>query len=75
MRDAEEAISALSELLGDDEWFFALANPGMLDASVFAYTHLLLDMGLGWAENRLGQSLMRYGNLARHQQRIAEVYF
>ncbi|KZF23605.1 hypothetical protein L228DRAFT_246412 [Xylona heveae TC161] len=41
--EAENAFDALEKLLGDeDEWFFGQAQPGMFDASVFAYTALLL---------------------------------
>ena len=75
MRDAEEAFNALSTLLGQDEWFFVQQKPGLFDASVFAYTHLILDEGMGWGENTLAEQLKRYGNLVQHQERITKMYF
>lgn len=48
---AREAFAALeAALVGEDEdemggaerWFFAAKNPGLFDAAVFSYTHLLL---------------------------------
>lgn len=76
-RKSDNAFSALSELLGDDEWFFAENVPGLMDASVFAYTHLLLDDAMmGWkaGEERMGEGLRdgRWKNLAEHRRRIYE---
>lgn len=75
MRDASEALEALSTLLGnDEEWFFGQERPGLFDASVFAYTHLISDDGLGWQENELAEILGRYENLRRHRDRILRMY-
>jgi metaxin len=74
-RDAEEAFLAFSSLLGDDSWFFGNDRPGMFDASVFAYTHLLLDENLGWVHNPAGEIVKRHENLARHRDRILDMYF
>ncbi|KAL8756479.1 MAG: hypothetical protein Q9184_004487 [Pyrenodesmia sp. 2 TL-2023] len=76
-RESDNAFSALSELLGDDEWFFTEKVPGLMDASVFAYTHLLLDDAMmGWkaGEERMGDGLRdgRWKNLAEHRRRIYE---
>ena len=49
--------------------------PGLFDASVFAYTHLLLDENLDWKDKRLTESLEQYGNLVEHQRRIVEGWF
>ncbi|KAI9687687.1 MAG: hypothetical protein M1820_010393, partial [Bogoriella megaspora] len=68
--EAEDAFLALSTLLGDDEWFLGAQGPGLLDASVFAYTHLLLDDGMGWVDGRLGRAVGRWGNLVRHRERV-----
>lgn len=75
LRDALEAFSALSTLLGDDEWFFGRARPGEMDAGVFAYTHLLLDETMLWGENALGQGLTGYRNLVRHRLKILRDFY
>lgn len=75
MREAEEAFVALSQLLGEGEWFFQQNRPGLFDAGIFAYTHLMLDEKLGLGENRFKAMLTRYGNLVAHRERIREVYF
>jgi hypothetical protein len=75
MSGAQEAFSALSNLLGGDEWFFGKEKPGLMDAIVFAYTHLLLSEGMKWGSNDMGRGLDAKENLVRHQERIAELYF
>lgn len=93
MRDADDAFAALSALLGDDLWFFSASNvesgndastdgPGLFDASVFAYTHLILDSDrtahallMDWKENPLKELLLKYSNLVSHRDRVVEVYF
>lgn len=74
---AEEAFVALESLLGDNEWFFSADNPGLFDASVFAYTHLLLDDGLGkgWLDTRLRDTLTSQQRLIAHRNKILEKYF
>ncbi|KAL9604037.1 MAG: hypothetical protein Q9219_000799 [cf. Caloplaca sp. 3 TL-2023] len=78
-RESDDAFAALSELLGDDDWFFGRDAPGLLDASVFAYTHLLCDATLGWKEEeeRLGKGLRegRFQNLVEHKRKIYERCF
>lgn len=73
-RESHNAFAALSELLGDDQWFFGEAHPGLMDASVFAYTHLLLDTAMGWDEEkeRMGMELREGGwrNLVEHRRRV-----
>ncbi|KAL9592304.1 MAG: hypothetical protein Q9179_006854 [Wetmoreana sp. 5 TL-2023] len=75
-RESDNAFSAVSELLGDNDWFFGEDMPGLLDAAVFAYTHLLLDELMGWktAEEKLGEGLRegRWKNLVEHRRRIYE---
>ncbi|KAF2809068.1 uncharacterized protein BDZ99DRAFT_521534 [Mytilinidion resinicola] len=75
--DAEEALGALETVLGDQDWFFGAKEPGLFDASVFAYTHLLLDahLGNGWAEPRLRNSVLARGNLVAHRDRILAGYY
>lgn len=73
--EAAKAFQALSTLLGEDENFFGSAQPGLFDASVFAYTHLLLDNRLGWQNKRMSEALRRNANLVQHRERILEKYF
>ena len=40
--EATTALDALSVRLGDDTWFFNGKVPGLLDAAVFAYLHVIL---------------------------------
>ena len=49
--------------------------PGLFDASVFAYTHVLLDENLDWKDKMLTESLKQCGNLVEHQRRIAQGWF
>lgn len=74
---AEEAFASLESLLGDNDWFFGASRPGLFDASVFAYTHLLLDdnLGKGWLDTRLRDALMSRNRLIMHQNRILASYF
>jgi len=65
----------LGVLLGEDDWFFGLKKPGLFDASVFAYTHLLLDQGMCWKEGKLGGALRRKENLCRHRERLLIRYY
>lgn len=74
---AEEAFTALESLLGDDKWFFGAERPGLFDASVFAYMHLLLDdrLGKGWLDTRLRDTLTSRQRLIAHRNMILEKYF
>ncbi|KAJ4984559.1 mitochondrial outer membrane protein [Stagonosporopsis vannaccii] len=74
---AEEAFTALDSLLGDDAWFFGAEGPGLFDASVFAYTHLLLDdqLGKGWLDTRLRDTLMSRQRLVAHRNKILGGFF
>lgn len=75
IEDGQEALSALSTLLGTEEWFFGSEKPGLFDASVFAYTHLLQDEKMGWKENQLGNALQTLENLVEHRNRLLRLYF
>jgi len=76
-REAEEAFEALDTLLGNNEWFFGADGPGLFDAAVFAYTHLLLDeeLGDGWRERRLCDAVRKSNGLVKHREQILERYF
>ncbi|MCJ1366817.1 hypothetical protein MMC16_005947 [Acarospora aff. strigata] len=73
--EANNAFHALSTLLGDDTFFFGNEKPGLFDAGVFAYTHLLLDEGMGWKDTKLVKGLEKHQNLVNHRQRIYKTYF
>ncbi|RDW62741.1 hypothetical protein BP5796_11043 [Coleophoma crateriformis] len=73
--EADKAFEALSVLLGKDTWFFGGEKPALFDASVFAYTQLLLDESLGWKEEKLCRALRRRDNLVQHRQRLLVKYF
>ena len=74
-RDSDKALEALSDLLGDDEFFFGERRPGLFDASVFAYTHIFLDESLDWKQKRLQEALEQFDNLVEHRKRIVEGWF
>ncbi|KAH0566526.1 hypothetical protein GP486_000067 [Trichoglossum hirsutum] len=72
--EAERALEALSTVLASNEWFFGRAAPGLFDASVFAYTHLLLDSNMGWKEDRLVKAVQKWNNLVQHRERVLDRY-
>ncbi|KAF2466039.1 uncharacterized protein BDR25DRAFT_336613 [Lindgomyces ingoldianus] len=76
-KEAEESFAALEMLLGSNNWFFGAKKPGLFDASVFAYTHLLMDenFGNGWVDSRLRGVLLQRKNLVTHRNRILTTYF
>jgi metaxin len=69
-----EAIYQESEK-ADDEHFFREKKPGLFDASVFAYTNLLLDKGLDWKDTRMADGLRCHSNLLAHRTKIKKAYF
>ncbi|KAK2034708.1 hypothetical protein LX32DRAFT_578803 [Colletotrichum zoysiae] len=81
--DARAAFEALAALLdengggggGGEGWFFGCREPTLFDASVFAYTHPLLDGDLGWADRTLPDILAGFPGLARHRERLLERCF
>ena len=75
MTDAADAFSALSTLLGEDGMFYGVESPGSFDASVFAYTHLILADSMSWEENQLKTMLEKHVNLIKHRDKILEMYF
>ncbi|KAB8073145.1 hypothetical protein BDV29DRAFT_140554 [Aspergillus leporis] len=72
--EADDAFEALSTLLGSNEHFFGRSTPGLFDASVFAYTHLILDEGMGWKWNRLAELLQKHTNLVQHRERLLKFF-
>lgn len=68
--DAESAVSALSTILGGDDWFFGVEEPGLFDAALFGYLHLILT--LKWDEREAGlvRAVKKHENLIGHEERI-----
>jgi metaxin len=84
--EAATAFGALATFLGTDQWFSGEGQPGLLDAAVFAYTHLLLledaghaagQQGWQWSDHRMREILRRghLANLREHRERILELYY
>ena len=91
---AREAFAALeAALVGEDDeeedenekggagrWFFGAKDPGLFDAAVFSYTHLLLPPagdgggsgggGLAWGDCALGEVLREFPALVRHRDAV-----
>lgn len=68
---AAAAFEALAGALEGEEW--VLGGDGgatMLDAEVFAYTHLVLEEGMGWGDGRLGREVGRWRALVEHRERV-----
>jgi len=97
---ADEAFGALGVLLGASEWFGDVrgqfeeeedrgegrGGPNMLDAAVFAYTHVILrffdDEGEVFGgeagqtpARRLARSVRERGNLVGHRTRVLARYY
>ncbi|KAI6089910.1 hypothetical protein F4821DRAFT_230165 [Hypoxylon rubiginosum] len=72
-RGAKEAFGALSAVLGSGDWFFGDASPSLFDATVFSYTHLLLDDSLAWEDRALTDIVKRFPNLVQHRDRILQI--
>ncbi|KAB8237414.1 hypothetical protein BDV23DRAFT_193358 [Aspergillus alliaceus] len=72
--EAGDAFEALSTLLDTNEHFFGRSTPGLFDAGVFAYTHLILDEGMGWKRNRLAELLQKHENLVQHRERLLKYF-
>ncbi|XWW96290.1 hypothetical protein V2A60_004263 [Cordyceps javanica] len=72
---AEEAFAALAALLGEAEWFLGGEAPGVLDAEIFSYTHLLVGGQLAWEDNELEQRLRKFDNLVLHAKRLYQRYW
>ena len=73
MADAEAALAALSEALGTDRWFFGGEEPGVVDANVFGYTHLILTLAWNEPDATLKRSVQKFANLAAHEDRMRRV--
>ena len=80
-RAAGEALEALEGLLGESGtgWFFGGERPGVFDAAVFSYTHLMVEYMPGEASSvgegegvTLGGMVLGAGGgeLARHRERM-----
>lgn len=72
---AKHAFRALSVLLGSNQFFFGQTTPGLFDASLFAYTQILLDEDLTWSSTTLKLELLEYKNLVHHRDRLIRGFF
>ncbi|KAJ6440349.1 mitochondrial outer membrane protein (Sam35) [Purpureocillium lavendulum] len=72
--DARTAFHQLSELLGEDDWFFGSETPSLFDAEVFAYTQPIIEHVLAFddARDSLFNCLTLHENLFQHRQRILD---
>ena len=70
----EAAFKALATLLGSDDYFFGSEQPGLFDASLFAYTHLLLDEQIEWKSTSLTNALSKHDNLVQHRSRLLKYF-
>ncbi|KAK4121114.1 hypothetical protein N657DRAFT_547191, partial [Parathielavia appendiculata] len=81
---ARDALAALASLLRESPtgWFFGAERPGMFDANLFSYTHLMMEfMGeedvsvVEAGGGALGRMVKEAGNgeLARHRDRMLAV--
>ena len=75
LRESNKAFGALSELLGENQYFFDEEAPGLFDASVFAYTNILLDGGIAWQQRSMQEDLRKRKNLVAHREQILQKYF
>lgn len=72
---AEQAFEALSTLLAGDKFFFSQTTPGLFDASLFAYTQIILDDRLDFTNPILKSALQRHDNLIKHRDRLIRGFF
>lgn len=73
----DAAFAALSTLLGDEQFFSKSDAPDLFDASLVAYTHLILNFGdqenqnwPRWEDQTLSTILSRHEKLVTHRDRV-----
>ncbi len=68
---ARGALGALASLLSESAtgWAFGVERPGMFDAALFSYTHLMMEFMSGDSGLALGAMVAEAGNgeLAKHR--------
>ena len=76
---AASALEAFATVLAQEEdgWVLGGDNgkPTLIDAALFAYTHLLLDEKMGWKDKRLVRSVARFETLEKHHGRIMREFY
>ena len=72
---AERAFQALSTLLGGSQFFFDQTTPGLFDASLFAYTQIILADHLTFSNPTLKRALQQHENLIQHRDRLIRGFF
>ncbi|TGZ85522.1 hypothetical protein EX30DRAFT_346051 [Ascodesmis nigricans] len=75
--DADSAFSSLATLLADQggDWFFGAAEPGLFDATVYSYTHLILTLPWDRRAATLQHTLRKYDILVAHERRLHALTF
>jgi metaxin len=68
--DAEAAFASLDCILGTNDWFFNASSPGLFDATLFGYTHLILTMRWHEKEATLERMVRKHRNLVEHEMRL-----
>lgn len=66
----KQAFESLATVLGDGDWFFGTESPSIFDATVFSYTHLILDEALPWEDRTLAEIVKEFPALVAHRDRI-----
>ncbi|KIW99472.1 uncharacterized protein Z518_11211 [Rhinocladiella mackenziei CBS 650.93] len=74
-RKAADAFQSLSTLLAENKFFFGQTTPGLFDASLFAYTQIVLDENLEWKTPTLKEALQMHENLVQHRARLMRGFF
>lgn len=71
--------SFATALAKDDDWWILGGDndgrPTLVDAALFAYTHLLLDKNMGWKDKRLVRRVERFAPLRQHHDRIMREFY
>ncbi len=71
-RVANEDLSALSNLLGDDQWFFGAQAPTLLDICVHAY---VINIIIPPIENSVKTHTLTLSNLCEHAHRLEKLAY
>ena len=76
MSGGEEEDEDTETEAGGTGWMLGASSAGMLDAGVFAYTHLILSLPWSGARGkRLQRLLAQFPGLIAHERRIREICF
>ncbi|KAK5095402.1 hypothetical protein LTR70_003566 [Exophiala xenobiotica] len=77
-QSADAAFSSLATVFAGQKFFNGSDAPGLFDVSLFAYTHLLLNLAKRerdapvWTNEALLEILLRHQSLVQHRQRVLD---